>query len=165
MLQQPAPTSRPKVPKQLRFLSILLFLSGFNAVYGMISGVMTAMNPPDVDSNYVNSLFEQLGKYKLPIESLQPQVESYYLNLMLELGNYGAANFLFFGIQLVGVFLMRRLNRVGFWLYTAAQFGLAVVPVIFAQWNAFAEIVLTMTVVWNLIWVIMYASQLKHFKK
>ncbi len=131
----------------------------------MISGVMTAMNPPDVDSTYVNSLFEQLGKYKLPIESLQPQVESYYLNLMLELGNFGAANFLFFGIQLVGVQMMYRFNRVGFWLYAAAQLGLAVVPIVFAQWNTFAEIVLGMTVVWNLIWVVMYATQLKHFKK
>lgn len=123
------------------------------------------MNPPDVDSTYVNSLFEQLGKYKLPIESLQPQVESYYLNLMLELGNYGAANFLFFGIQLVGVNMMYRLNRVGFWLYVCAQLGLAVVPIVFAQWNAFAEIVLGMTTVWNLIWVVMYATQLKYFRK
>lgn len=131
----------------------------------MISGVMTAMNPPDIDSTYVNSLFEQLGKYKLPIESLQPQVESYYLNLMLELGNFGAANFLFFGIQLVGVQMMYRFNRVGFWLYAAAQLGLAVVPIVFAQWNTFAEIVLGMTVVWNLIWVVMYATQLKYFKK
>lgn len=131
----------------------------------MISGVMTAMNPPDVDSTYVNSLFEQLGKYKLPIESLQPQVESYYLNLMLELGNYGAANFLFFGIQLVGVNMMYRLNRTGFWLYVGAQIGLAAVPIVFAQWNAFAEIVLGMTIFWNLIWVVMYATQLKYFKK
>lgn len=131
----------------------------------MVSGIMTALNPPDVDSTYVNSLFEQLSKYKLPIESLQPQVESYYLNLMLELGNYGAANFLFFGIQLIGVNMMYRLNPVGFWLYAAAQLGLAIVPIVFAQWNTFGQIVFGMTFLWNLIWVVMYATQLKHFNK
>lgn len=131
----------------------------------MITGIMTALNPPDVDSNFINSLFDQLGSYKLPIESLKPQVESYYLNLMLELGNYGSANFLFYGIQLVGVNLMYRLNRIGFWLYVTAQLGLAVTPVVFAQWNSFGQIVFGMTIFWNIIWITLYATQLKHFKK
>lgn len=140
-------------------------MSGVNAIYGMISGLMTALNPPAVDQPYIDNLFAQLQEYELPIQSLQPEVESYYVNLMLELGNYGAANFLFFGIQMVAVTLMYRRNRVGFALYVLAQIGLAVIPVIFAQWNTFGQIVFGMSLAWNIIWVIMYATQLKHFKK
>lgn len=164
-MQKRTPISRSKLPKQLRFLFILLLLSGFNAIYGMVSGVMTALNPPDVDGTYVDKLFEQLGKYELPIASLQPQVEEYYLNLMLSLGDYGAANFLFYGIQLVAVSLMYRLHRIGFFLYLVAQLGLATIPILFAAWNSFGQIVLGMTFVWNFIWVGMYATQLKHFRK
>ncbi len=148
-----------------KFLRILCSLSGVNAVYGIVSGISTAVSPPDVDDTFIANLFEQLEKYQLPIPDLQDQVKEYYLNLMLDLGNYGAANFLFFAIQLIGVFMMYHLNRIGFTLYTVAQIGLAASPVIFGGFNAFGKITLGMTLIWNAIWVIMYATQIKNFHK
>lgn len=151
--------------KRTRFLGIICTLSGVNAAYGVFSGIATAISPPDVDNSFIENLFTQLEKYKLPIPELQDEVKEYYLNLMLDLGNYGAANFLFFAVQLIGVFMMYRLNRIGFTLYTVAQIGLAASPVIFGSFNTFGKITLGMTLVWNAIWVIMYATQIKHFKK
>ncbi len=92
-------------------------------------------------------------------------MESYYRNLMLNFGNYGAANFMFYGIELVGVFLMYRLNRIGFTLYVLSQVGLAATPVIFGNFNTFGLITLGITMVWNGIWVGLYAFQRKHFIK
>lgn len=151
--------------KQTKFLRILCTLSGINALYGIISGITTAIAPPDVDDTFIGNLFEQLEKYELPIANLQDDVKEYYLNLMLDLGNFGAANFLFFAVQLIGVFMMYRLNRIGFTLYTVAQLGLATAPVIFGSFNDFGKITLGMTLVWNAVWVIMYATQIKHFHK
>jgi len=151
--------------KRTKFLRILCTLSGINALYGIISGISTAVSPPDVDDTFIGNLFEQLDKYELPIASLQDDVKEYYLNLMLDLGNFGAANFLFFAVQLIGIFMMYRLNRIGFTLYTVAQIGLAASPVIFGSFNTFGKITLGITLVWNAIWIIMYATQLKNFHK
>jgi len=148
-----------------KFLRVLCALSGVNAIYGILTGLGTAISPPDVDDTFINNLFERLGEFKLPIEDLQDEVNEYYLNLMLDLGNYGAANFLFFAVQLIGVFMLYRLNRIGFVLYTVAQIGLALTPVIFASFNTFGKITFYMTLAWNAIWVIMYATQVKRFPK
>ena len=148
-----------------KFLRILCTLSGINALYGIISGISTAISPPDVDDTFIGNLFEQLDKYELPIPRLQDDVKEYYLNLMLDLGNFGAANFLFFAIQLIGIFMMYRLNRIGFTLYAVAQFGLAASPVLFGSFNSFGKMTFGITLVWNAIWVIMYATQLKKFNR
>ena len=151
--------------KRTRFLRIICTLSGVNAAYGIFSGIASAMSPPDVDNTFIENLFALIEKQKLPIPELQGEVEEYYLNLMLDLGNYGASNFLFFSVQLIGVVMMYRLNRIGFTLYLAAQIGLAASPVIFGSFNSFGKIVLGMTLAFNAVWVIMYATQIKHFKK
>ncbi|WP_204336922.1 hypothetical protein [Cryomorpha ignava] len=151
--------------KRTKFLRALCTLSGVNAIYGIISGITTAISPPDVDDTFIVNLFEQLEKYELPIADLQDDVKEYYLNLMLDLGNFGAANFLFFAIQLIGIFMMYRLNRIGFTLYTVAQIGLAAAPIIFGSFNDFGKITFAITLVWNAIWVIMYATQIKYFHK
>jgi hypothetical protein len=131
----------------------------------MLSGLTSALAPPEVDDIFINDLFTQIGKYELPIEDLKDEVESYYLNLMLNFGNYGASNFLFCAIQLIGVVLMYQLNRVGFTLYFTAQIGLALTPAFFGGFNTFGQISLGIALVWNGIWVILYATQLKHFRK
>jgi hypothetical protein len=151
--------------KRTRFLTVLCFLSGLNAIYGIISGLFGAIAPPEVDQAFIDQLFEQVHQFEIPLEGLKGEMETYYLNLMLSLGNAGAANFLFFGIQLIGVFLMFRLNRVGFALYAAAQIGLAFVPAVFGGFSRFGTAVLIVTLIWNAIWVVMYATQLKHFPK
>jgi len=125
----------------------------------------TAISPPEVSEEFLQSLYDQINQYPLPIEGLGNQVESYYRNLMLNFGNYGAANFMFYGIELVGVFLMYRLNRIGFTLYLLSQIGLAATPVLFGTLNTFGMITFGLTLLWNGIWVVLYAFQRKHFIK
>jgi hypothetical protein len=149
--------------KQTQFLRILCFLSAFNAIYGIISGVSGAISPPDVDQAFIDELFARIHEFQIPIEGYMEQAESYYLNLMVSLGNAGAANFLFYGIELVGVFLMYRLNRVGFTLYVASQIGLAFIPAVFGGFNTFGITVLGLTLFWNALWVIAYWTQVRKF--
>jgi len=122
-----------------------------------------AIAPPDVDQEFIDGFMKQLDQFELPVEGLRDEVETYYLNLMLNMGNIAAANFLFFGIEMIGVILMFRLNRIGFLLYSASQIGLAFVPPVFAGFGQFGTSVLVATLIWNLIWVVLYAFQVKKF--
>jgi len=151
--------------KRTRFLAILCMISGLFAIYGMISGLVSALSPPDVDSSFIDQLIAQINQYELPIEAYQEDVESYYIKLMVNFGNYGTAAFLFYSIQLIGVALMYQLNRVGFALYVLAQIGLAVIPIIFGGVNDFSKMVFGATLAWNAVWVVLYATQLKYFRR
>lgn len=155
----------PSNRKAGRLFGVLCVLSGVNAGYGVLSGIITAISPPDVDNTFIENLFEQLEKYKLPIPDLQDEVKEYYLNLMLNMGNLGAANFLFFAIQFIGVVMMFRLNKTGFILYIIAQLGLSAAPVLFGSFNRFGKITFGMTLVWSFVWIILYAFQLKKIQQ
>ncbi len=151
--------------KRTRFLAIICMLSGLFASYGILSGLVSALSPPEVDSMFIDELLEQINRYELPIQDYSEDVESYYINLMVNFGNYGTAAFLFYSIQLIGVALMYQLNRVGFALYVLAQIGLAAIPVLFGGLNEFSKLIFWATLSWNTVWVIMYATQLKYFRK
>ncbi len=151
--------------KPTKFLKVLCALSGFSAIYGVLSGLSSAISPPDVDAAFLENLFEQLRRFEMPIADLQPQMEEYYKNLMLNMGNFGAATFLFSGIQAIGVYMMYHHNRIGFALYSLSQIGAACSPVIFGGFNTFGQISLGIFLVWNFIWIGMYATQIKHFHK
>ena len=152
-------------PVQSQFFKVICFLSLLNASYGIISGVLGAIAPPDIDQAYIDGFMEQLDKFELPMEGLREDVQTYYLNLMLEMGNVAAANFLFFGIEMIGVILMFRLSRIGFVLYVASQIGLAFIPAVFGGFSDFGISVLVFTLIWNAIWVLMYWTQVRKFPK
>ncbi|MCZ4407530.1 hypothetical protein O3Q51_01820 [Cryomorphaceae bacterium 1068] len=152
-------------PIHTQFFKVICFLSLLNASYGIISGVLGAIAPPDVDQAFIDGFMERLDQFELPMEGLRDDVKTYYLNLMLTMGNVAAANFLFFGIEMIGVILMFRLNRIGFVLYIASQIGLAFIPAVFGGFSQFGIAVLVFTLLWNLVWIIMYQTQVKKFPK
>jgi hypothetical protein len=148
-----------------QFFKVICFLSLLNASYGVISGILGAISPPDVDQVFIDGFMERLDQFELPMEDLRDEVEMYYLNLMLNMGNVAAANFLFFGIEMIGIILMFRLSRIGLVLYIASQIGLAFIPAVFGGFSQFGSSVLVFTLIWNAIWVIMYQTQVKKFPK
>ncbi len=152
-------------PMRTRFLAVICTMSTVNSIYGIVSGLLNAISPPEVDQKLMDQLFERLARFSVPIEGIQSAVEEYYLNLMLNMGNLGSASFLFFGINIVGVMLISRLNRIGFVLYLLAQLGLAFSPVLFGGFNIVGQLSLLVALVWNGVWVAMYATQLKYFYK
>lgn len=140
-------------------------LSLLSASYGVISGIMGAIAPPDVDQAFIDELMANLDRRELLVESLRGDVEAYSTNLMLSTGNMSALNFLFFGIQMIGVIMMYRLYRMGFLLYAVAQIGLAFVPVIFGGFNQFGTWVLVVTLIWNSLWILIYGLYVRKFPK
>ncbi len=146
-----------------RFLTVLCMLSLLNGIYGMLTGLASAISPVDVDNTFLENLYSQLDALPLSYEEFRGELEDYYLNIMLNIGNLGAANFLFYGIGVVGVMLMYRLNRIGFTLYLVAQLGIAIAPAVFGGFSRFGLISLGVGLTWNAVWVGMYASQRKFF--
>ncbi|MEM9051629.1 MAG: hypothetical protein AAGC47_06215 [Bacteroidota bacterium] len=146
-----------------QFFKIICFLSLVRASYGIVGGIMGAIAPPDVDEQFIADFMARFDSLELPMEQFRDQVETYSLNTMLSIGNISAANFLFFGVQIIGVILMYRLNRIGFVLYIAAQIGLAFVPAVFGGFSVFGTATLGVTLFWNFIWVIIYWTQVRKF--
>ena len=154
----------PAKPVHSQFFKVICFLSLLNASYGIISGVLGAIAPPEVDQAFIDGFMENFERFDLPMEGFRDQVETYYLNVMLSMGNIAAANFLFFGIEMIGVVLMYRLSRIGFVLYIASQIGLAFIPAVFGGFSDFGISVLVFTLIWNAIWVVMYWTQVRKFR-
>jgi hypothetical protein len=138
-------------------------LSLVNASYGIVSGVMGAIAPPEVDKAFIDGFLGRLNEIELPIETIRGEVEVYYTNIMLSTANISAANFLFFGLGLIGIVMMYRWNRTGFYLYLSAQIGLAFVPAFFGGFNKFGTSVLVVTLIWNALWVLVYWLQVRKF--
>ena len=145
-----------------RLLVILCILSGIAAVYGAVNGLGGALFPPEVDSGYVDNLLERLSRLDLP-PGFEKQIEAYYVNLTINFGNLGAANFLFYAVQFIGVVLMFQRNRIGFVLYVCAQLGLAGSTLLFGGVNSFGLLVFVLAVLWSAVWIFAYARLLKYF--
>jgi len=140
-------------------------LSLVNASYGIVSGVLGAISPPDVDQVFIDGFLERLNEIELPIESIRDEVEVYYTNTMLSAGNISAANFLFFSIEMIGIIMMYRFNRMGFSFYALSQIGLAFVPAVFGGFNQFGVAVLVATLIWNALWMLMYWWHIRKYPK
>jgi hypothetical protein len=140
-------------------------LSLVNASYGIVSGIIGAISPPDVDQAFMDGFLARLDEVKLPIESIRGEVEVYYTNIMLSAGNISAAKFLFYSIEMIGIVMMYRYNRMGFSLYVLSQLGLAFLPAIFGGFNQFGSAVMVATLIWNAIWVLVYLLQVRKLPK
>jgi len=126
---------------------------------------MGALAPPEVDEQVIADFMRRLDSLQLPMEPFRDQVETYYLNIMWSSGNISAVNFLFYGIQIIGIILMYRLNRIGLLLYSIAQIGAAFVPAIFGGLSDFGLVTLTFTLFWSLLWIVMYWIQVRKFPR
>lgn len=144
------------------FLNVLCILTMLNGVYGMFSGLINAVSPPDVDDRMIESVFSRLESLSLPLEDIRGEMETFILNTMLNIGNIAAANFLFYSISVIAALLMINRNKVGFGLYVAAQIGLAFIPSFFGGFNLVGKVNFIVLMVWNGIWIAAYASQRKH---
>ncbi|GEM_PF-2230885 len=144
------------------FLNVLCILTMLNGAYGMFSGVVNAVSPPDVDERMIESVFSRLESLSLPLDDVRGEAETFMLNTMLNIGNIAAANFLFYGMSLIAALLMINRNKVGFALYVAAQIGLAFIPSFFGGFNVVGKVNFIVLMVWNGIWIAAYASQRKH---
>jgi hypothetical protein len=155
--------SRSEIQKPPSFLRVITTLSMVNGAYGMVSGRANAISPPDVNDQMIEDIFTRLEGFAVTLDEIRPQLETFLVNTMLNMGNIGALSFLFYGMSFIGAWLMLRANRNGFTLYVVAQIGLAFVPSFFGGLNSLGWANFTMLMVWNGIWVAMYASQRKHF--
>ncbi len=146
------------------FLRVIGTLSVVNGVYGMLSSLLSAISPAAVDDQLLEQLLERLEGMRIPFEELRPDLETYFLNTMLQAVNISAASFLFYGMSLIGALMMLRSYKAGFWVYALAQLGLAWVPSFFGGFNTFGWTSFGIMLFWNGIWVVMYATQLKQMK-
>ncbi len=146
------------------FLRVIGLLSVINGIYGLISALVNALAPPAVDDRLMDEVLVRLDALHVPFDHLREDIQEYFMNTMMQINNIAAASFLFYGLSVMGAFFMLRLRRKGFIMYSIGQVGLAVVPPLFGGLNAIGWASLFVMGIWNAIWILMYASQLKHME-
>ena len=157
VLQEPR-----KLPPMLNVLTILTFvgcgISYLSALYSMIS----AKNP-EKQLEEIERQREKMGDNPLVnnmmdsgIEMAQRGYEHRYELLISAL--------VFTTFCLIGALLMRRLKRNGFWIYTIGELAAVGVSAYFLGFNLLSGITLVISAVIAVLFVILYATQLKYLR-
>lgn len=155
--------------KRPTFLTVLCILSFIGS--GLLLG-STIVNYFTFESSYP----AQMEKWEETMENLSDAgidsgfayngVENSLITLektSQNLGQITGANALFALLSLLGVFLMFKLKKNGFYLYTFANLFWILVPLVLIDFNA-AMMTAIMTGVVTVIFVILYAMNLKHME-
>jgi len=149
-----------KLPVLLR---VILVLSFIGSSFFMFSGLQDALSAPSqerIDSfeNIFRDVKDESPESEQMIEESFEFMESLNLNIV----NYGATRFMLYGISLIGVFLMYRRRKIGFTVYSGAQILLLGVPILFGGYNSFSLGVTFVFGFITMIFIAVYASQLKY---
>ena len=129
----------------------------------MFSGLQDAFSTPSqerIDS--FKQIFENV-KDEAP-ESQQMIEESFVFmeSINLNIVNYGVTRFMFNAISIIGVFLMYRRQKIGFTVYSTAQFLLLGLPILMGGYNGFSLGVTFVFGFITLVFIVLYASQLRY---
>jgi hypothetical protein len=144
-------------------LKVALIFSFIGSSFLMFSGLQDALSTPTQERlDSFKEIFENV-KDETP-EGQQMIQDSYVFmeQINLNIVNYGATRFMLYAISLIGVYLMYRLKKTGFLVYSIAQVLLLSLPVLFGGYNGFSLGVTFVFSFLTMIFIIIYASQLKY---
>jgi hypothetical protein len=144
------------------FLRVLLVLSFIGSGFGLFKGLQDALSKPTKER--VETFMQIIEQVEDTPEttSFKEDWISYIENENLNIKNFGVARFLFSAISLIGIFLMYRLQRKGFWIYSIAQIFMLSFPIAFGGYSSFSVSITILMGFLTFLFIGMYASQLRH---
>ncbi len=142
-----------------RWFFVLCLLSLVNSAYGAASSLINALARREVNAGMIEETLELIRSFDWPTGPYEEHVESYTVNLMLNMVNVSALSFLFYCLNAIAVYLMLRQQRKGWYLYLLAQMALPFIPALLSGFNPLARMVLLLALIWNGLWVAVYGSQ------
>lgn len=151
-------TDRPR-----GLLKVILILSFIGSSFSMFTGLQNAMSNPSMERvDSFRKIFENIQDENAETEMFKEQAVEYIKNINLNIRAYGIWDLVFSFFSVMGVYLMFRLRKIGFHIYTGAQVLLLADVILFGGYSVFT---VTMTFVFGfftMLFIVMYASQLKH---
>lgn len=143
-------------------LKVLLILSFVGSGFGLMQGLQDALSKPTK---------ERVDSFKAVFDAMEENPETdafktewfdYVERINLNIVNYGVARFMFSAFSLIGVFLMYRRLKKGFFIYTGAQILLLSVPIFFGGYSGFSVALTFLLSFISMVFIVLYSSQLKH---
>jgi hypothetical protein len=146
-------------------LKVLLIISFIGSSFSMFSGLQDALSTPSLESiDSFKNIFENVKDDSPETQRMIQDSYIYMENINLEIVNYGATTFMLYAISLIGIYLMYRLRKAGFLVYSGAQVLILGLPILFGGYNGFS---LGLTFIFTFVtmtFIILYASQLKYME-
>ena len=141
---------------------VLLGWNILNGLSGAIFGRITSSFVP-----FVKSIIERdVDLYDVPpgIRSLVEESFDVAYKAMGHATSISLLSLLLSVIALFGVIMMWQLKKTGFYLYTGSKIFILLIPVIFLGLNFITFIAVTSTGLFALIFIVLFAVNLKHMK-
>lgn len=148
-------------------LTVLCILSFIGGAWGLISGTMNLVQDNTAELAAAQA---QMDEARAEMGDEASGMVGGLMDGAMEMAEKAAANARSIGIativlsliSLFGVWKMWNLQKQGFWLYLLATIAGLIVPLIFLGFNMLALLSVGMGGLIALIFVILYATQLKH---
>ncbi len=139
---------------------VLLGWSILNGLTGAIFGRLTSAVEP-----FMKKIIEQdvhLGDVPVGVRNLVEDSFEVAYKAMEHATTISLLNLLLAVIALFGVILMWQLKKTGFYLYTGSKIFILLIPPIFLGYNFITFIILTSSGLFALVFIILFAVNLKH---
>ena len=153
-------------PPRPTFLTVICILSFIGSGWGLLSGTMQALAPPDlvelqVQMQQATDGMDQLGS-ESPFVGLAQGAMEAAMKEAEHARSIGMVEAVLSAISLYGVWLMWNLRRMGFFVYVVAGIAGLAAPLYFLGNNWFALMSLGIGGLFTVLFILLYALNLKH---
>ena len=146
-------------PTFLKVLCVLSFVGGGYVVLNGLIGALSAgtVNFTEEDAETIRAVYENLFTVELTEEMINFIFES-----QVHAQNIGATNFLLGALSVLGVYMMYKLKRSGFYIYLGAQTALLFSTFFFFDVSLISVATFAFNFIFYLAFIIMYGVNFKY---
>jgi hypothetical protein len=144
------------------FLNVLCILSFIGSGWNAFNGLFSAINAGDIEPDQLQTILSIYDNFQFPFPQFKADLETYTVNSLLNAGNLGTGNFMLYSISLIGVYQMYSLQKIGFYIYGAAQLTMPFVALIFGGSNSIGWYVFGLTTFFSFLFIFLYKLNYKH---
>ena len=128
----------------------------------MFAGISNALSEPSMERvDSFMEIMEQVNDGKEETQQVIYDITDYVATINQNIVNYGAVEFMLYAISVIGIFLMYRNRKVGFYVYMVVQLLLLGSPIYFGGYNIFSVSITVFYGFITMIFFALYATQLK----
>lgn len=159
-------TGAAKRPTLLTVICILSFIMGAIGLWTGYRSAFTDGPQKDLDKARAQSqeMLDQLGDSNPMMTEMMENSIRMQENMLEHAKPIGYSGLVMNLIGLVGIWLMWKLKKNGFWLYLLSTIGGTATGFMFMEGGFFANLVIGFAVLISIIFVILYAVNLKHMR-
>jgi hypothetical protein len=154
-------------PKRTTFITVLCILTFLGSAYGIFAGLLAYSKGPQISRANKEQRAKQVSKTGTTKRSeFDKKMDSEIAMFMdaEKIKQNAVASIFANAITFIGAFLMFRMNSKGFWVYVLGTVGGVVAPLVIFGQNSLANIFAYGSGFVGLIFIIMYAFNLRDMK-